>query len=199
MFFCSVSWANNNKNPEKNFIPNNIKCENDCEKKYDNSKSKNSTSQKESCENEQTNFNIKEIEDDEYFSYNLCFFDKQYRNMKRSLCLTRRQEECIDELYRNFKFDMENLHFKYQNEKDCLLKAIECNCRCNKNNISNLKEIKKEAKEKTKDFKNDIEEHLCKNQKRDFKKFQKHEKRKLKKIAKYSKVYKFPCMNCHSK
>lgn len=199
MFFCSVSWGNDFKNNQKMSNSPDVGHQNE-------HKEKNEKEQKEIANYEQKDVGKDkkfceqcEIEDDEYFTYNQCFFDKQFRKMKKDLCLTRRQEKCIDEIYLNFKFDMENLYLKYQKEKACLLSAIECNCGCLKENKQNLKEYKKEAKAKYKDFKEEIKELLCKNQRTAFKKFQKEEMRKINKIKKYCIVYKFPCGNCKIK
>lgn len=194
LFFYSVSWANNCENNQKISDAPCCECKNECQEKL----------QKNSCDEEKCDKKDKEkldkfeIEDDEYFTYNQCFFDKRYRKMKSVLCLTKRQESCMDSIYNNFKSDMENLYDKYRIQRDKLLKNIECEQCQYKENKKCLKELKREAKEKYKDFKQDIEELLCKKQKSDFRKYQKGEKRKIKKIAKYSKVYKFPCINCCS-
>ena len=136
------------------------------------------------------------VDDDEYCVYNQCFFDKQYKKMKKELCLTKKQEACIDNIYRSFKTDMEACHAKYRTEKDKLLTMIECNNDCWKDQAKVLKEMKKEAKEKCKQFRDDVKEQLCKNQYSAFRKFQRCEKSKMKKLAKYAKVYKFPCTDC---
>ena len=147
-------------------------------------------------ENTKKNCEKCEITDDEYCIYNQCYFDKHYKKMKKDLCLTRRQETCVDKIYKNFKADMECLCAKYAKEKNKLLDMIECEDDCLKDQVKIVKEIKKETKEKYKDYKEDVKEQLCKNQLSDFRKFQREEKRKIKKIIKYGKVYKFPCTNC---
>jgi hypothetical protein len=162
----------------------------DCQSKKDFEKSDEEKRTCDKCEIEN---------DDEYYTYNQCFFDKQYRKMKIKLCLTRRQENCIDKIYRNFKTDMESYYTKYKNEKNKLLEMIECDNDCQKEQRKTLKEIKKETKEKCKELKEDIKDQLCKNQRSDFKKFQKEEKKKMKKIIKYGAIYKFPCVNCCKK
>ena len=58
--------------------------------------------------------------------------------------------------------------------------------------------MRREAKAHWLDFRDEIDELLCKSQKNDFKKFQRQEKKKIKKLAKYCMVYKFPC-GCNSK
>lgn len=136
------------------------------------------------------------IEDDEYCIYNQCYFDKHFRKMKKYLCLSKKQEENIDKIYKNFKSDMENQHLKYRNAKNTLLTMIECEKDCYKNQIKLVKEIQKETIEKCKDFRSDIKEQLCKNQYADFNKFQRCEKRKMKKIEKYSRIHKLPCVDC---
>ena len=195
VFFCSVSYANNFKDNKINLVAFCNESKNEIQEKFE----KNSID-KENCnkENQKERDEFK-IDDDEYFTYNQCFFDKKYRKMKNLLCLTRRQEACIDEIYSNFKADMESLFFRHKESKEAFLKAYECKECDLKEHKKLLNEIKKEAREKCKDFKQEIEEHLCKNQKKCFKKFQRKEKRSLKRIAKYSKVYKFPCVNCCSK
>ena len=52
------------------------------------------------------------------------------------------------------------------------------------------------AKEKCKDFRDEINDLLCKKQRKAFKKFLKNEKQTFKKVVKYAYVYKFPCVNC---
>ena len=66
------------------------------------------------------------IEDDEYCTYNQCYFDKQFKKLKNALCLTSKQETCIDTLYKNFKSDMEVYHSRYRVQKNKLLEMIEC-------------------------------------------------------------------------
>ncbi len=170
--FCSVSWAN---------------C---CE---DNSKMLTGPSgekiQKEKCDK-------CTIEDDEYCVYNQCFFDKHFRKMKIRLCLDKKQETCIDNIYKNFKSDLEGTHNKYRIEKNKLLEMIECENECYKKQVHVLKNIKKDVKEKFKDFNDDIKEQLCSNQKSEFRKFKSEEKRKMKKLIKYGAIYKLPCTDC---
>ena len=199
LFFCSVSWASDCENSEKMPVAPVSKCENQCEEENEKINEKNSFNKQDSCQKDKTISKEWEIEDDEYFTYNQCFFDKQFRKMKSILCLTRRQENLIDKLYLNFKTDMERLHFKYQKERDCLLKNLECNCVSKRENKRNLKEYKKEAKEKYNDFKYEIRELLCKKQRKEFRNFQKEEKRKISKIKKYCVIYKFPCEKCCQK
>ena len=199
MFFCSVSWANNYEDSEKMSTASVAGYEKQYEKENKKSKETSSSDKQNNCKKDQTTCKEWQIDDDEYFTHNQCFFDKQFREMKKRLCLTRRQENSIDKLYLNFKADMENLYFKYQKERDCFLKNLECNCVCKKENKQNLKEYKKEAKEKYADFKCEIKELLCKKQRKEFKTFQKEEKRKIGKIKKYCIIYKFPCEKCCQK
>lgn len=195
-------WFVSNANCAENFknLPQNCSCKNTKEGQNENIKnySKNENFEQKNCKvNEKPNCKCEDdIEDDEYCVYNQCFFDKQYRQMKRFLCLTKRQENCIDNIYRNFKIDMEGMCEKYKCEKNKLLEIIECDKSCFRKQKNILKEIKYETKEKIKDYRNDIYDQLCKNQRKDFKKFQRYEMRKIKKLAKYCKVYKFPCVNC---
>ena len=197
LFVCSVSSASDNFNNEKNIFPIGCKCKEECQKQCEKDQKVDSNCEKKDIEESKSACSIDEIDDDEYAVYNQCFFDRQYREMKKTLCLTRRQENCIDKMYKDFKNDMELLYSKYCVEKDKLLYAIECED-CYRQNISNLKEMKKEAKEHWYDFRDEIEELLCKSQRYEFKKFQREEKRKIKKLAKYCVVYKFPC-GCNSK
>ena len=138
------------------------------------------------------------IDDDEYFVYNECYFDKKYRKLKLSLCLDEIQEEHIDNIYRNFKADMENLHLKYRISKNNLLDFLECNCSKKDINCAKyeLKEIKHFAKEKLKDYREDLNDNLSSKQKRELRKFIRNEKKKTKKILKFASVYKLPCANC---
>ena len=136
------------------------------------------------------------IEDDEYCVYNECFFDKQFRQMKTALCLTPEQENCINNIYKNFKADFEATHSKYRTQKNKLLDMIACNNDCYKDQEKYLKEIKKECKEKLKDYDDDIKEQLCKNQRSEYRKFKRQEKKKMKKFIKYGAIYKLPCTEC---
>lgn len=197
-FFWFVSNANCTENlenmPENCFCKNAKESQNKDFENYD----KNENLEQKNCKNDKSP-DCKcenDIEDDEYCVYNQCFLDKQYREMKKLLCLTKRQEYCIDNIYRTFKTDMEGMCEKYKCEKNKLLEIIECNKGCFREQKRILKEIKYETKEKIKDYRNDIYDQLCKNQRKDFKKFQRYETRKVKKLAKYCKVYKFPCVNC---
>ena len=192
----SVSSANCTECNKKMFENNSCECKKECEKENQ----KNNCKDKINQENNKTLCDKYEIEnDDEYCIYNQCYLDKHYRKMKKTLCLTRRQESCIDKLYRNFKIDLEAQCCKYRNEKNKLLEMIDCDKDCQKEQIKTLKEIKKETKEKFKDFKEEIKEHLCKNQRSDYRKFVHCEKKKMKKILKYSAIYKLPCVNCCNK
>ena len=191
--FCSVSNANSCQNCPKMPSDNNCGHKNECQKTIQKDKCENSCDKKEACEKSCLE---QEIDDDEYCTYNQCFFDKRYRKLKTALCLTEKQETCLDNYYQNFKADMENQHAKYRNCKNELLKAIECEKGCYKDRKQALKEIKKDTKEKCKDFKEEVNDLLCKNQRKEFKKFQKQEGKKMKKIIKYASIYKFPCVNC---
>ena len=140
-----------------------------------------------------------DIDDDEYCTYNQCYFDKQFIKLKKALCLTAQQETCIDTLYKNFKADMEVYHSRYRAQKNKVLEMIECDNDCYKEEASVLKEIKKDVKERCKTFRNDVKELLCKDQYGYLRTFQRQEKRKMKKIFKYSTVHKLPCCDCCSK
>ena len=136
------------------------------------------------------------IDDDEYSIYNECYFDKHFRMMKTRLCLTEKQECNIDIIYKKFKSDMENLHTKYRLQKNKVLKMVECSDKCYKEEANELKEIKKEIKNRVKCFRKDVKSQLCKSQYKAFRKFNRQEKRRVKRIVKYGAIYKFPCKNC---
>jgi len=92
------------------------------------------------------------IDDDEYCTFNQCYFDKKYKNMKKELCLTSKQECQIDIIYKNFKHDMENLHSRYTAQKNKVLEMIACGNDCYKDEAKTLKKIGKEAKQKIPNF-----------------------------------------------
>ena len=127
--------------------------------------------QKTECDAKQNTCTKCHTEDDEYCVYNQCWFDKHYRKMKIALCLSQKQENCIDNIYKNFKSDMENQHAKYTKEKNKLLEIIECNRDCFKEQRKTLKYITKETKEKCQDFHDEIKQQLCKDQIKKFNKF----------------------------
>lgn len=194
----SVSIAASSENCTK--VPSGPDCgckkQNNCiQKKND---CKNSCAEKKDCDPKsvEEKCNKCTIDDDEYCIYNQCYLDKHFRDLKRTLCLSSKQETCIDTIYKNFKSDMETLHSKYRVEKNKLLGMIECDNDCYREQVSVLKELKKEAKEKCKDFRSDIKEQLCKNQYSAYRKFLRQEKRKMKKIIKYGAIYKLPCKDC---
>lgn len=137
-----------------------------------------------------------QIEDDEYFVYNQCYFDKQFRKMKLSLCLTSEQETCINNIYKNFKSDLETTFTRYRIEKNKLLEMIACDDACYKKQEKAVKHIQNDIKEKMKDYVDDIKEQLCPKQRSCFRRFLKEEKRKMKEIIKYGAIYKFPCVEC---
>ena len=159
LLLTSVSSANcsscNQKMPEKSPCEKHSQC--NCDKKTD------------SCKEDTIYKNDKKCdkcleEDDEYCIYNECYFDKHYRKMKKELCLTRNQENCIDELYKKFKADMEVLQTKYRIQKNKVLENIECENECAKDDINDLKDIKRDIKETISDYSKDVKKHLCKNQ-----------------------------------
>lgn len=170
MLFCSVSIANCAENNQESYDKN------DCDKK-------------EKCDQCQ-------IEDDEYFIYNQCYFDKQFRKTKLALCLDSKQETRIDNIYKNFKSDLETTFNRYKNEKNKLLEMIACDDPCYKKQIKHIKHIKKDIKEKFNDYIDDIKEQLCPRQRSCFRKIEKAQKRKLKEIIKYGAIYKLPCVEC---
>jgi len=140
-----------------------------------------------------------DLDDDEYYSYNQCFLDKQFKKLKKELCLTKNQECNLDNLYKNFKNDIENYHIKYRTEKNKLLEMINCGNDCYKEQAQTVKDIKKDIKERCKTFKKNVKSYLCKDQYSDLRRFCRHEKKKMKKIVKYGAIYKLPCNNCCTK
>ncbi|MBR2069547.1 MAG: hypothetical protein IJ877_07285 [Candidatus Gastranaerophilales bacterium] len=133
------------------------------------------------------------VEDDEYCIYNQCYFDKQYRLLKQELQPNANQENCLDNIYMNFKQDLEILCERYTKEKDKLLDLISKDVKCIKEQKNTVHDIQTDIKEKYKDYLSDTNEILCKNQKKIFKSFKKDQNKKIKKIKKYGAVYKFPC------
>ncbi len=138
------------------------------------------------------------LEDDEYLTYNQCYLDKRFKKMKAALCLSKTQQCQIDAIYKQHKADMENLYSRYTVQKNKLLEMIACGNDCYKEQAKVLKDFKKSAKEKCKDFRDEVKEQLCKDQYSAFRKFQRQEKRTMKKLIKYGALYKFPCVDCAS-
>lgn len=136
------------------------------------------------------------IEDDEYCIYNECYLNNHFRNLKKILCLTEKQEKEMDNVYQSYKEDIGNYFTKYRIQKNKILEQIECQ---EKYNCCILKNIKKDMKDRTKSFELDIKDILCKNQFKDFKKQKRIEIKIFKKILKYGKIYKLPCNNCKCK
>lgn len=133
------------------------------------------------------------IEDDEYCVYNQCYFDKQYRLLKTKLNLIDNQENCLDNIYMNFKEDLEIQCTRYANEKNKLLEMIALDKKCLSEQKNIVKDIQKDIREKYKDYLKDSNEILCRSQKKIFKKFKRRQNRKIKQIKTYGAIYKFPC------
>ena len=136
------------------------------------------------------------IEDDEYCIYNQCYFDRHYRNLKKNLCLTNEQESQIDDIYKFFKYEMEDEYSKYCNKKNKILEMIDKNDICYKKELKALKKLEKQAKERYDDFVDNVKEQLNKKQLKCFRKITKQEKRIFKKMLKYAQVYKLPGFKC---
>ena len=118
--------------------------------------------------------------------------------MKKKLCLTSQQESNIDSIYQKFKSDMEVLCSRYRVQKNRVLDMIECSDKYYKEEAYELKEIRKQMKNRANRFKHDVKYQLCQNQYKAFRKFVRQEKRRLKRIKKYGAIYKFPCnKNCN--
>ena len=137
-------------------------------------------------------------DDDEYCVYNQCYMDKHFRWLKKKLCLNNQQECNIDSIYQKFKSDMEILCSRYRVQKNRVLEMIENSDKMYKEEAIELKELRKQMKNRIKRFINDIKYQLCQNQYKAFNKFSRQEKRRLKRIKKYGAVYKLPCnKNCN--
>ena len=133
------------------------------------------------------------IEDDEYCVYNQCYFDKQYRLLKTVICPNDVQEVNLDKIYNNFKEDLEIQCERYSKEKNKLLELIALDDKHLKEQKDLINYIKTDIKEKYKAYLSDTNEILCKNQRKDFRKFKRKQNKKLKLIKKYGAIYKFPC------
>lgn len=175
---CDVNKVNNCNTPcqkcKQHDVPkcecDKPKCETPCEKK--------------ACEDQ--------IEKD-----NKCFFDNQFAQMKKVLCLSPQQDQAVNCIYDRYKNQMQILHDQAAARQAKLCKLInECaDDSCIKEQKEELKEIRNEAKEQYKCFVNEVKEQLCKDQEKCFNKFNRQEKKKMKKLAKYCMTPKFPC-NC---
>ena len=116
--------------------------------------------------------------------------------MKEELNLSGNQENCIDNIYSNFKTDLEILCARYQCEKEKLLELIS-----NDGFFSEqrriVKDIRQDIKEKYKDYVKDVRENLSKKQKKKYNKFIKKQNKKIKTMIKYGAIYKFPCISSY--
>lgn len=133
---------------------------------------------------------------------NKCFFDKEYKKMKGQLGLDCAQETKIDCYYKDFKNKMNALSRQYHHEQKSLCKMISNDgCKSEiKAKKKELKEIKKYMKNECKSFQESVKCELCKNQKKEFRKFIRAEKRKMKQLGKNCNVLRLPCLdNCHKK
>ncbi len=145
---------------------------------------------KEKCENQtekaaQTN----SIQED-----NKCFFDNEYKEMKKVLCLSPQQESAVECIYDKFKDQMQTLHMQASEKQKCLCSAINNGDKCEmKTYKKELKEIRKEAKEQYKCFTDEVKAQLCKDQVKCLNRFNRAEKRKMKQLAKYCMTPHFPC------
>lgn len=133
------------------------------------------------------------IEDDEYCIYNQCYFDKQYRLLKNELKLNQNQENDLDNIYLNYKQDLEIQCDRYIKCKNILLNSIAKNEKHLRHEKNNIRYIKRDINEKHKDYLSDSRNVLNKKQKRTFNHFHNNERRKIKQIRKYGAIYKYPC------
>lgn len=133
---------------------------------------------------------------------NKCFFDNEYKKMKGQLGLDCAQETKVDCYYKDFKNKMNALSRSLHKEQKSLCKMIS-NGECRdgiKAKKKEIKEIKKYMKNECKAFQESVKSELCKNQKKEFRKFTRAEKRKMKELGKNCNVLRFPCYdNCHKK
>ncbi len=134
-----------------------------------------------------------QIDDDEYCIYNQCYFDKQYRILKDNLNLSPNQENDFDNIYLNFKQDLEIQCDKYTKYKNELITLIAQNKRHLKQEKNNVRYIKRDINEKRKDYLSDSRSVLNRKQRRIFRRYNASEKRKIKQIRKYGAIYKYPC------
>ena len=181
-FLISVSSANCAENSEK-LYKSECPSPQECKKIQDGAKNSLDNKKCEECI----------LEDDEYCVYNQCYFDKQYRLLKTELSPDKNQENCLDNIYLNFKQDLEILCDKYSKEKNTLLDMIALENEYLKEQKQIVKDIRQDIKEKYKDYLSDTNEILNKYQKKIFKKFKSKQNKKIKQIKKYGAIYKFPC------
>lgn len=127
---------------------------------------------------------------------NKCFFDNQFNEMKKVLCLSPQQESAIDCIYDKYKNQMQIFHDQAECRARKLCQMLNEDCIDNdavKEQKDELKEIRDEAKEQYKCFEKEIKAELCKDQVKCLNKYNKAEKKKMKKFAKYCLVPHFPC------
>ena len=133
---------------------------------------------------------------------NKCFFDAEYKKMKGQLGLNCAQEKKIDCYYKDYKNKMSALNRQLHQEQKSLCKLI-ANDGCKdeiKSKKKEIKEIKKYMKNECKAFQESVKSELCKNQKKEFRKFTRAEKRKMKQLGKNCNVLSLPCYNnCQEK
>lgn len=126
---------------------------------------------------------------------NKCFFDNQFKDMKKALCLSPQQEDSINGIYDRYKNQMQILHDQAKCRQEKLCKMInECADNASiKAQKEELKDIRDEAREQYKCFIKEVKEQLCKDQIKSFNKFNRQERSKMRKLAKYCMSPKFPC------
>ena len=128
-------------------------------------------------------------------SNNECFFDNQFAQMKKVLCLSPQQDSAIDCIYDKYKNQMQILHDQAQCRQEKLCQLIN-NC-ASKSEINaqkdELKDIRDEAKAQYKCFSKEIKAQLCKDQIKCFNKYNRMEKKKMKQLVRYCMQPHFPC------
>ena len=151
------------------------------------------------CENPKMEKTCKTPEKNTMYEDNKCFFDNEYKAMKKVLCLSPQQESAIDCIYDKFKNQMQIIHMQANEKQNYLCKAINNGDKCNmKTYKKELKQIRKEAIEQYKCFTQEVKAQLCKDQIKCLNRFNRAEKRKMKQLAKYCTKPHFPC-DCGSK
>lgn len=147
------------------------------------------------CEEKTTCHDKNELKSKKHYSQNECFFDNQFLEMKKVLCLNPQQEACIDNIYARYKNQMQIFYNQARSKQKCLCEAIN-NC-ADKSVIRqykrDLKDLRKETKEQYKCFTKEIKQQLCKDQVKSLNKFNRQEKSKMKKLGKYCIKPVFPC------
>lgn len=128
---------------------------------------------------------------------NTCYFDSQYKKMKKDLGLSCDQEIRIDSLYNQYRSRIISLRDQKHCEQKKLCRMIEdgaCNSEIREQQ-KEVKELHKKIKEECKGFRRDVNVQLVCDQKGEYRKFNRDEYFKMKKLAKNCRIYTFPCVD----